>query len=375
LTVKQQPVARTEDRFLLASWDDFGHIPAARTRKKKRTAPAQRIRPMTPPIRVAVTGAAGQIGYSLLFRIASGEMLGPNQPVIIQGVELPFAMDALKGVAMELTDCGFPLLQGIELSDNPEVGFKDAQVLMLVGSKPRGPGMERSDLILGNGPIFVGQGKAIDEVAADDAKIVVVGNPCNTNCLIAKSQASRIPAGNFTAMTRLDHNRAVGQIAQKAGVSAADVRNVAIWGNHSPTMVPDTSRALVNQGGSDQLVGDVLSSDWLATDFDSTVRTRGKAIINARGKSSAASAANAAINHIRDWYLGTGRNDYVSMAVPSDGSYGIPEGLIFSFPCRITSPWKYEIVQGLEISDHLAGLIEKTKAELVSERETVRDML
>jgi len=283
-------------------------------------------------------------------------------------------MGALEGVAMELTDCGFPLLHDIEVADGGG-GFANADVVMLVGSKPRGPGMERSDLILGNGPIFVGQGKAIDQLAADDAKIVVVGNPCNTNCLIAKAQAGRIPAKNFTAMTRLDHNRAVGQIAQNAGVTAADVRNVAIWGNHSPTMVPDVDRAVINASGVDVPVAEFVSKDWLDSEFDTTVRTRGKAIINARGKSSAASAANAAIDHVHDWYLGTGRNDFVSMAVPSDGSYGIPEGLIFSFPCRITSPWNYEIVQGLEISDELAQRIEKTKDELVGERETVREML
>lgn len=326
---------------------------------------------MVQPIRVAVTGAAGQIGYSLLFRIASGEMLGPNQPVILQLLELPVAMGALEGVAMELTDCGYPLLQGIELADSPMQAFQNADVLMLVGSKPRGPGMERSDLIRENGPIFVGQGKAIDAVSAENARIVVVGNPCNTNCLIAAAQASRVARANFTAMTRLDHNRSVGQIAEKGNCTAADVRNMLIWGNHSPTMVPDYSRATV--GG--QSVADALPADWLHSEFDTTVRTRGKAIINARGKSSAASAANAAINHIHDWFLGSGSNDYVSMAVPSDGSYGVPEGLIFSFPCKITAPWQYEIVQGLDLSDDLKARIQRSADELSGERETVAELL
>ncbi len=326
---------------------------------------------MVQPIRVAVTGAAGQIGYSLLFRIASGEMLGPNQPVILQLLELPVAMGALEGVAMELTDCGYPLLQGIELADSPMQAFQNADVLMLVGSKPRGPGMERSDLIRENGPIFVGQGKAIDAVSAENARIVVVGNPCNTNCLIAAAQASRVARANFTAMTRLDHNRSVGQIAEKGNCTAADVRNMLIWGNHSPTMVPDYSRATV--GG--QSVADALPADWLHREFDTTVRTRGKAIINARGKSSAASAANAAINHIHDWFLGSGSNDYVSMAVPSDGSYGVPEGLIFSFPCKITAPWQYEIVQGLDLSDDLKTRIQRSADELSGERETVAELL
>ncbi|MBR59481.1 MAG: malate dehydrogenase [Myxococcales bacterium] len=326
---------------------------------------------MVQPIRVAVTGAAGQIGYSLLFRIASGEMLGPNQPVILQLLELPVAMNALEGVAMELTDCGYPLLHGIEMADSPMQAFENADVVMLVGSKPRGPGMERADLIRENGPIFVGQGKAIDAVASADAKVVVVGNPCNTNCLIAAAQASRVPLANFTAMTRLDHNRSVGQIAEKSNSTAAEVRNMLIWGNHSPTMVPDYSRATV--GG--QPVADALPSDWLHSEFDTTVRTRGKAIINARGKSSAASAANAAINHIHDWFLGTGSNDYVSMAVPSDGSYGVPEGLIYSFPCRITAPWTYEIVQGLELNDDLQARIQRSADELSQERETVAELL
>ena len=281
------------------------------------------------------------------------------------------ALDALKGVAMELTDCAFPLLHGVECSDNADEAFGDADVVMLVGSKPRGPGMLRSDLIRENGPIFVGQGRSIDANAKADAKVVVVGNPCNTNCLIAAAQASRIPAANWTAMTRLDHNRAIGQLASKANVSAEAVKGVTIWGNHSPTMVPDIDRTTV----AGRPVAEVVDPTWLREEFDGTVRTRGKAIIAARGKSSAASAANAAIDHVHDWFLGTGGDDYVSMAVPSTGAYGIPEGLIFSFPCRVTSPWSYEIVEGLELS---AGVREKmtgTIDELCGERETVKDLL
>jgi malate dehydrogenase len=326
---------------------------------------------MSEPIRVAITGAAGQIGYSLLFRIASGEMLGPDQPVIIQGLELPHALNALEGVAMELADCAFPLLQGVTTSSEPAEAFKDANIIILVGSKPRGPGQLRSDLIRENGPIFVGQGKAIDENAAPDAKILVVGNPCNTNCLIAAGQARRIPKQNFTAMTRLDHNRAIGQLAFKAGVAPGEVRNMLVWGNHSPTMVPDVDRTVIG----DTLAKDRLPADWLASEFDSTVRTRGKAIIAARGKSSAASAANAAIDHIHDWFVGSGANDYVSMAVPSNGEYGVPEGLIFSFPCKITGAWTYEIVTGLELSDEVKEKMQDTIAELVDERNTVKDLL
>ena len=326
---------------------------------------------MTQPLRVAVTGAAGQIGYSLLFRIASGEMLGPDQPVILQMLELPMALNALKGVEMELTDCAFPLLAGTIATDDPNVAFKDADVVLCVGSKPRGPGMLRADLIKENGPIFTGQGKAIDANAKADAKILVVGNPCNTNCLIAASQATRIPKRNWHAMTRLDQNRAVGQIAERTGARAGDVKNVIIWGNHSPTMVPDIDRAEVD-GKS---IRDAIDADWLDTQFDGTVRTRGKAIINARGKSSAASAANAAIDHIHDWFLGTGSNDYVSMAVVSDGSYGIPEGLICSVPCKITGPWEYEVVQGLTLSADVQARLDKTIAELSEERDTVADLL
>ena len=326
---------------------------------------------MTRPLRVAVTGAAGQIGYSILFRIASGEMLGPNQPVIIQGLELPVALDALKGVAMELDDCAFETLHGMIATSDPDEAFGDADIVMCVGSRPRGPGMLRSDLIQANGPIFVGQGKSIDANAAADAKIIVVGNPCNTNCLIAAAQSNRIPKENWTAMTRLDQNRAIGQIASKAGVTPGEVKNVFIWGNHSPTMVPDIDQASV--GGKS--IADALDAQWLSEEFDATVRTRGKAIIAARGKSSAASAGGAAIDHIHDWFLGTGHNDFVSMAVPSDGSYGVPEGLIFSFPCRITGPWQYEIVQGLEISEANKERFAATIKELEEERAAIAELL
>jgi len=326
---------------------------------------------MTAPLRVAITGAAGQIGYSMLFRVASGEMLGKDQPVILQLLELPVALDALKGVAMEITDCGFPLVHDIIATDDMDVAFKDADVVLLVGSKPRGPGQLRSDLIKANGPIFTGQGKSIDANASADAKILVVGNPCNTNCLIAMSQATRIPKENWHAMTRLDQNRAVGQLATKAGVTPGEVKNVFIWGNHSPTMVPDVTHGTI--GG--KAVAEVVDGGWLADSFDQTVRTRGKAIIAARGKSSAASAGNAAIDHVHDWFLGSGNNDYVSMAVCSDGSYGVPEGLIFSFPCKITGRGTYEIVQGLEISDDVKARMQKTIDELVGEREAVADLL
>jgi len=323
------------------------------------------------PIRVAVTGAAGNIGYSLVFPIASGTMLGPDQPVILQLVELPPAMQGLSGVALELDDCAYPLLHGIELADNAKDGFKDADVVMLVGAKPRGPGQTRADLIRDNGPIFTGQGDAIDQSAADDVKVIVVGNPCNTNALIAASRARRVPKQNFTAMTRLDQNRAVGQIAKKLGVAPAAVKDLFIWGNHSDTMVPDVSQGHV--GG--QAIREAVPAEWLAGDFDKTVRTRGKAIIDARGKSSAASAGFAAIDHIHDWFLGTGDHRYVSMAVPSDGSYGIPEGLIYSFPVRITAPWQYEIVQGLPVDAATQARIDASTKELLAEREAVKDLL
>jgi malate dehydrogenase len=326
---------------------------------------------MKKPIRVAVTGSAGQIGYSLLFPIANGDMLGKDQPVILQLVELPVAMKGLEGVALELEDCSFPQLAGIELADNPSDGFRNADVVMLVGAKPRGPGQDRSDLIRENGGIFTVQGDAIDANAAEDVKVIVVGNPCNTNALIAASRARRTNKANYTAMTRLDQNRATGQLARKLGVVPGDVRDVYIWGNHSDTMVPDISQGTVNG----KAISSLVEADWLGGAFDKTVRTRGKAIIEARGKSSAASAAFAAINHIHDWYLGTGANRYVSMAVPSDGSYGIPEGLIYSFPCRITAPWQYEIVRDLPVDAATKLRMDASTAELVAEREAVAHML
>ncbi len=326
---------------------------------------------MKKPIRVAVTGSAGQIGYSLLFPIANGDMLGKDQPVILQLVELPVAMKGLEGVALELEDCSFPQLAGIELADNPNDGFRNADVVMLVGAKPRGPGQDRSDLIRENGGIFTVQGDAIDANAAEDVKVIVVGNPCNTNALIAASRARRTNKANYTAMTRLDQNRATGQLARKLGVVPGDVRDVYIWGNHSDTMVPDISQGTVNG----KAISGLVEADWLGGAFDKTVRTRGKAIIEARGKSSAASAAFAAINHIHDWYLGTGANRYVSMAVPSDGAYGIPEGLIYSFPCRITAPWQYEIVRDLPVDAATKARRDASTAELVAEREAVAHML
>lgn len=330
---------------------------------------------MKKPIRVAVTGAAGNIGYSLVFPIAAGDMLGKDQPVILQLVELPNAIQALHGVALELDDCAYPLLAGIEVADNSAAGFKDADVVMLVGAKPRGPGQTRADLIRDNGPIFTGQGDAIDQNAAPDVKVIVVGNPCNTNALIAASRARRTDKANYTAMTRLDQNRATGQIAKKLGIAPGAVHDTFIWGNHSDTMVPDFSKGYVLHGGEKKAIAEVVSSDWLATDFDKTVRTRGKAIIDARGKSSAASAAQAAMDHIHDWFLGTGDNTVVSMAVPSDGSYGIPEGLVYSFPVRITAPWKYEIIQGLPIDAAMQARIDNSTKELLAEREAVKDLL
>lgn len=330
---------------------------------------------MKKPIRVAVTGAAGNIGYSLVFPIAAGEMLGKDQPVILQLVELPMAVQAAHGVALELDDCAYPLLAGVEVADNAAAGFKDADVIMLVGAKPRGPGQTRADLIRDNGPIFTGQGDAIDQHAAEDVKVIVVGNPCNTNALIAASRCKRTHKKNYTAMTRLDQNRAVGQLAKKLGVAPGAVKDVFIWGNHSDTMVPDVSLGYVLAGGEKKPIAATVDAGWLAGDFDKTVRTRGKAIIDARGKSSAASAAQAAIDHIHDWYLGTGDNTVVSMAVPSDGSYGIPEGLIYSFPCRITGPWSYEIVQGLDIAAATRTRMDGSTNELLSEREAVKDLL
>ncbi len=299
------------------------------------------------PLRVAVTGAAGQIGYSLLFRIASGAMLGPDQPVILQMLEITPALDALRGVAMELEDCAFPLLTDMVQTDDANTAFGDADVALLVGAMPRKAGMERADLLSANGGIFKPQGQALGSSAKKDAKILVVGNPANTNALIAMNNADGLEPGRFTAMTRLDHNRAMAQLAHKLGSPISDVTNMTIWGNHSTTQYPDLFHCHVGGRNAAEAVGD---QTWMEDTFIPTVAKRGAAIIDARGASSAASAANAAIDHIRSWHLGTPEGDWVSMAVPSDGSYGVPEGLISSFPCTC-SDGRYEIVQGLEIND------------------------
>ena len=324
------------------------------------------------PVRVAVTGAAGQICYSLLFRIANGDLLGKDQPVILHLIDLPQALDATRGVVMELEDCAFPLLQGSVVTADANEGFGDVDVAILVGAKPRGPGMERADLLLGNGPIFTGQGEAIDANAKEDVKVIVVGNPCNTNCLIAASRAKRTDIRNYTAMTRLDQNRAMSQLATKSGAAVADIKNLAVWGNHSSTMFPNWFKTTIGGKPAAEVIGD---DAWLQGDFLKTVQKRGAAIIAARGKSSAASAGNAALDHMYSWATGDMTGDFVSMAVPSDGSYGVPEGLIFSFPCRITGPWEYEIVQGIELNDYEKAAIKKTADELASERDAVKELL
>ena len=322
------------------------------------------------PMRVAVTGAAGQIGYSLLFRIASGNMLGEDQPVILQMLEITPALDALRGVAMELEDCAFPLLVDMVQTDDADVAFGDADVALLVGAMPRKAGMERSDLLSANGGIFKPQGQALGRSASKDAKILVVGNPANTNSLIAMSNAEGLDNGRFTAMTRLDHNRAMAQLATKTGAAVSDVTRMTIWGNHSTTQYPDLFHCEVNGANAAEAVGDQA---WLESEFIPTVAKRGAAIIEARGASSAASAANAAIDHIRSWHLGTPEGDWVSMAVPSDGSYGVPEGLISSFPCTC-SGGEYQIVQGLEIDDFSRGRIDASVAELLDEKNAVTEL-
>lgn len=324
------------------------------------------------PIRVAVTGAAGQIGYSLLFRIASGEMLGKDQPVILQLLELPQAQKALQGVIMELEDCAFPLLQGVSGTEDPNVAFKDAQVALLVGARPRGPGMERKDLLSENGKIFIAQGAAIGQHADPNVKVLVVGNPCNTNCYIAMRTAlkfGRVKERNFTAMLRLDHNRALSQLSAKTGKPVASFTKLTVWGNHSPTMYPDVRFA----SAAGETVTKLIDEEWNHQTFIPKVGKRGAAIIEARGVSSAASAANAAIDHVRDWSLGS-RGEWVTMGVPSDGSYGIPKGVIFGFPC-ITNGGDYQIVQGLEIDAFSREKINVTLKELEEERATVAPML
>ena len=325
---------------------------------------------MNAPVRVAVTGAAGQIGYSLLFRIASGSMLGPDQPVILQLLEIPPAMGALEGVAMELDDGAFPLLAGMTMSDDANVAFDGANIAMLVGSRPRSKGMERKDLLEANGAIFTAQGKAINDNAADDIKVLVVGNPANTNSLIAMNNAPDVPDARFTAMTRLDHNRAKAQLAQKLNVTVNDITNMTIWGNHSATQYPDLFHCNVNGENAAAKVDDQA---WLEDTFIPTVQQRGAAIIEARGLSSAASAASAAVDHVHDWVLGTPAGDWVSMAIPSDGSYGVPEGLMSSFPVTCSNG-EYSIVQGLEIDDYSRSKIDASTGELVEERDAVREL-
>ncbi|GGG55241.1 malate dehydrogenase [Pseudohongiella nitratireducens] len=321
------------------------------------------------PVRVAVTGAAGQISYSLLFRIAAGEMLGPDQPVILQLLEITPALDALKGVAMELEDCAFPLVQGIVQSDDPNVAFKDADYCLLVGARPRGPGMERKDLLEANAAIFSVQGKAINDNASRDVKVLVVGNPANTNALIAYRNAPDLNPGQFTAMTRLDHNRAIAQLAEKTGKQSTDVDGIIIWGNHSATQYPDIHHTKVDGTAATELV----DQNWLTESFIPNVQQRGAAIIKARGLSSAASAANAAIEHMRDWALGTS-GKVVSMGIHSDGSYGIEEGLIYSFPVTCENG-QYTIVQGLDVNDFSRDLMQKTEQELREERDGVSHLL
>ena len=322
------------------------------------------------PVRVAVTGAAGQIGYSLLFRIAAGEMLGPDQPVILQMLEITPALAALDGVAMELEDGAFPLLAGMIKSDDPDSAFDGADIALLVGAMPRKAGMERSDLLSANGAIFTVQGRALGAAARPDVKVLVVGNPANTNALIAMNNADGLDARRFTAMTRLDHNRAVNQLAAKLGRPVTSVKKMTIWGNHSSTQYPDLFHCEVDGAQAYGLVGD---PDWVEDVFIPTVAGRGAVIIAARGASSAGSAANAAISHMRDWVLGTPEGDWVSMGVPSDGSYGVPEGLVSSFPC-VCRDGSWEIVTGLEIDSYSRARIDASVAELIEERDAVREL-
>src|SRR5881394_3693134 len=319
--------------------------------------------------RVVVTGAAGQIGYAILFRIASGQMLGPDEKLQLALLEIPDAVKAAEGTAMELDDCAFPLLESIDIYDDPKQAFEGVNVALLIGARPRSKGMERADLLEANGAIFKPQGEALNAGAADDVKILVVGNPANTNALIAASNAPDIPKERFTAMTRLDENRAVAQVAKKLGVGVSDVNDLVVWGNHSPTMFPDLFNAKVKGQPAVDAVDDM---DWYENEYMPNVGKRGAAIIEARGLSSAASAANAAIDHVRDWVLGT--NDWVSMGIPSDGSYGIPEGLMFGFPCT-TSGGKFTIVKGLEHNDFAKGKIAATQKELQEERAAIEHLL
>ena len=325
---------------------------------------------MTTPVRIAVTGAAGQIGYSILFRIASGAVLGPDTPVQLQLLEITPALGALEGVAMELDDCAFPLLSGVVRTDDANVAFDGADIAFLVGSRPRTKGMERGDLLSANGAIFTAQGKALAESASRDVKVLVVGNPANTNALIAMNNANGLPREQFTAMTRLDHNRAKAQLATKLDRTVNGITRMTIWGNHSATQYPDLFHATVDGRIAAEAVGD---QSWIEDDFIPTVQKRGAAIIEARGASSAASAANAAIDHMRDWVKGTPDGDWVSMGVPSDGSYGVPDGLMSSFPCTCQDG-KWSIVQGLDIDEFSRGRIDSSVAELIEERDAVKEL-
>lgn len=325
---------------------------------------------MTSAVRITITGAAGQIGYQLAFRIASGDIFGPDQPVILQLLEIPPVLDALQGVRMELSDCAFSTLDSIVATDQADVAFRDTDYALLVGAKPRGAGMERADLLLGNAQIFSVQGRALNEQASRDVRVLVVGNPANTNALIAQKNAPDIPPANFTAMTRLDHNRALAELARKTRAHASSIKKMTIWGNHSSTQYPDISHATVDG----RPAVDIVEPAWTTNEFIPTVQQRGAEIIKARGASSAASAASAAIDHIRDWIRGTPSDDWVSMAIPADGSYGISEGIIYSFPVTCAAGG-YQIVQGLEINDFSRACLDATDAELREERAAVADLL
>ncbi len=325
---------------------------------------------MKQPVRVAVTGAAGQIGYALLFRIAAGDMLGKDQPVILQLLEITPALKALAGVVMELDDCAFPLLHGVVATDDPNVAFKDADYALLVGSRPRGPGMERKDLLQANGAIFTVQGKALNDHAARGVKVLVVGNPANTNCLIALKNAPDLAPEQFSAMTRLDHNRALSQLAARTGAKVSDVRKMIIWGNHSNTQVPDVDHATV---GGEPAAG-LVTDAWVAEEFVPTVQKRGAAIIDARGASSAASAANAAVDHMRTWALGTPEGDWVSMGILSDGAYGVAKDIVYSYPVTVRGG-KVAVVTGLSVSAAVRSKMEATERELLEERAAVEDLL
>tara|TARA_B100000902_G_scaffold20102_1_gene24086 strand:- start:2944 stop:3921 length:978 start_codon:yes stop_codon:yes gene_type:complete len=325
---------------------------------------------MKPPVRITVTGAAGQIGYALVFRIASGQMLGEDQPVILQLLDITPALEALEGVKMELEDCAFPLLYGVICTDNPDVGFKDSDYALLVGARPRGPGMERKDLLEANAQIFSVQGKAINETASRNIRVLVVGNPANTNALITLSNAPDIDPRQFTAMTRLDHNRAIAQLAEKTSNPLTDISRMTIWGNHSATQYPDLFNAKVGN----QIATEIIEREWYENEFIPSVQQRGAAIISARGASSAASAANAAIDHMRTWAMGTSDDDWTSMAVVSTGAYDIAEGIIYSFPCRcLESQWS--IVEDLEINEFSRGKMKSTEKELVEERDAIAHLL